>query len=330
MKEIVLSIVLPVYNVEQFLPQCVCSVCAGTDAESVEILLVDDGSTDRSGELCDDHAERFPNCRVFHKENGGLSDARNYGLRRAQGKYVFFLDSDDAVRPEHLRKAVDFLRTYQGDILLWDAELVDEQGKCLAHPQQSYYSHGGLDSDSVCSGKEAILRQLEDHNDYVTTVWLGAYRREMLLQNNLWFEKGLLHEDELWTPKVLLAAQTLRYYPFPLYQYRVRQNSIMTGGKRDRSRNLDAMTYIFACLQAYYDWAVPEWYAREKLQADLTKRYLHKISCYNGCRYPTVRRKIPKWRIVRTARGAKDRLRAIILLMSGRLYCAVTRFQREA
>lgn len=330
MEEIVLSIILPIYNVEQYLQHCVCAIYAGIDTQNVEVLLVDDGSIDQSGKLCDAYGKQFPNCRVFHKENGGLSDARNYGLRMARGRYVFFLDSDDAVRPEHLRQVVDFLRTYQEDILLWDAELVDEQGQYLAQPQQSYYSHGGLDGESVYSGKEAILRQMEDHSDYVTTVWLGAYRRELLLQNNLWFEKGLLHEDELWTPKVLLSAQTIRYYPFPLYQYRVRQNSIMTGGKHDRSRNLDAMTYIYGCLQAYYNWAVPEQDVREKLQANLTKRYLHKISCYNGFRYRTLRRKIPKWLIVRTARGGKDRFRAITLLISGRLYCGITRFQRES
>ena len=330
MKEAILSIILPVYNVGRFLPQCVCSVYAGIDEESVEVLLVDDGSTDCSGKLCDDYAERFPNCRAFHKANGGLSDARNYGLRRAQGRYVFFLDPDDAVRPEHLRKAADFLQTYQGDILLWDGELVDEQGNCLKQARQDYYSHGGLEGGCTYSGKEAVLRQLEDHGDYVTTVWLGAYRRELLLENALWFEKGLLHEDELWTPKVLLSAQDVRYCPVPLYQYRVRQNSIMTGEGRDRSRNLDAMTYIFGCLQAYYDWKIPERQVRERLQADLTKRYLHRISCYNGFGYPAVRRKIPKWLIVRTARGGKDRFRALMLLISGRLYCAVTRFQREA
>ncbi|MBQ5852329.1 MAG: glycosyltransferase family 2 protein, partial [Lachnospiraceae bacterium] len=93
-----ISIVVPVYNVEKYLERCVDSLINQT-YENIEILLIDDGSKDNSGQMCDEYANKDSRITVYHKENGGLSDARNYGMDRAKGEYIIFIDSDDYVEP---------------------------------------------------------------------------------------------------------------------------------------------------------------------------------------------------------------------------------------
>ena len=97
------SVIVPVYNLQDFLSNCVNSIVNQNMAKSkYEVLLIDDGSTDKSGELCDEYSRRYSFVKSFHKPNGGLSDARNYGLKHATGKYIAFIDSDDAIGPDYL------------------------------------------------------------------------------------------------------------------------------------------------------------------------------------------------------------------------------------
>jgi glycosyltransferase involved in cell wall biosynthesis len=330
MENISLSIILPIYNVEKYLSQCLESVLATKGSEKIEIILVDDGSTDKSGEIAEEYSRRYNMITTYHKRNGGLSDARNYGLLRACGKYVFFMDSDDLLTPDYFKEVLEIISSYDGDIVIWDAEIIDENGVIIPTEKQNYYKHLGVDfNKGTCTGKQIIESQLMDHNDYVTTVWLGAYNRNMLLHEQLWFEKGLLHEDELWTPKVLLKAYKIKYFPKPLYRYRVRANSIMTAGKKDRSRNISSLIYVFSDLYAYYDWKLNDAEFAVMVKANLSKRFLYKISQYNVYAYNDLARRIPKRIIWHNSRGIKDRLRAFVLLLSGRLYCFLTKRVRE-
>lgn len=326
--DILLSIIVSAYNVSDYLDDCMKSIVEKYE-DIIEILVVDDGSTDDSGKIADGYANRYGNVTTYHKHNGGLSDARNYGLLHAKGKYVFFLDSDDMVSDEYFQQIVEHLISFQGEVLLWDAELVDESGRHLKSLAENYYTHAGADTESLCSGERLIDQQLRDHGDFVTTVWLGAYSRKMLLDNQLWFEKGLIHEDELWTPRVLLQSDKVLYMPLQFYQYRIRSNSIMTGGKKDRSKNLASIAYAFSTLYAYYDWKIENQQFRRCIKANLTKRYLHKISQYNAYHYPEIAKRIPKFTILNTAKGFKDKCRAFVLMLSGKLYCFLTKNVRE-
>lgn len=327
--DVLLSIVVPTYNVRDYLADCLNSI-VGRYEKEIEILVIDDGSTDGSGEIADSYAEKYVNVSVFHKANGGLSDARNYGLLRAKGKYIFFLDADDMVSETHFQLVMQQLQTFGGDALLWDAELVNDRGEHLDIITESYYTHRGASPASLCSGKKLIDDQLKDHDDFVTTVWLGAYNREFLIDNQLWFEKSLIHEDELWTPKVLLYSDKVQYCPSKFYKYRIRNNSIMNGGKNDRSKNIFSLIYIFSILYAYYNWKIDDIGFRQRMQANLSKRYLHKISEYNVYyRYTEIAAGIPKWTIWKTAKGLKDKGRAFILLINGKLYCSLTKRVRE-
>lgn len=325
MERILLSIIIPIYNVEAFLSVCIDSVLSLLSGDQTEVILVDDGSTDRSGEIAEDYASRYNGITVIHDKNQGLSHARNRGLSQARGDFVFFLDSDDMIDPEAMHSVMLSLDAFDGDLVLWDARLIKENGEPFDGEGSQYYTHTGLVPFAKSTGEDCILLQLIDHRDYISTVWLGAYRRDFLMQNNFLFENGLLHEDELWTPKVLLAARSVCYFPLKLYLYRIREASI-TRSQQGHDKNIRCLIYIFESLYKYYDMKLNNNNKLCKLlKGNLSARYLHMISRYNAYLYPDLFKKIDRRCILKNARGIKNRLRAILLLTSGRLYCTLSR-----
>lgn len=325
-----ISIILPIYNVSQYLEACLKTI-VGQHEDVVEILLIDDGSTDSSGSIADQYAERYSNVAVYHKENGGLSDARNYGLLRATGEYVFFLDSDDFIKEESLDVLLNAIEQNEElDIVLWDADLYDENGIRI-EPGTEYYHHVGVEPNRIGTGQTVIEEQLAKRNDYVTTVWLGLYKRSFLIDHGFLFERGLLHEDELWTQKVFIEAKRVVYLEKVLYAYRVRSNSIMRQTVKDYSKNIASLIYCFSTLPAYLDWKVKDDGFRRQLKGNIAKRYLHVIAKYDVYQYPKLAKKIDRLRIFRCAATRKDRLRAFILCLNMHLYCKSARFfQRTA
>jgi glycosyltransferase involved in cell wall biosynthesis len=126
-----ISVIIPVYNVEKYLRECVDSVLSQT-YKSYEIILVDDGSTDGSGEICDEYIDGHSQVKVIHKANGGLSDARNTGLKNAKGEYVYFLDSDDYIVPDAFQKLINISIKEQSDFVFFDASsFLDENSSLI-------------------------------------------------------------------------------------------------------------------------------------------------------------------------------------------------------
>lgn len=323
MENILLTIILPIYNVEKYLVECIESVIRCDQYDNIEIILVDDGSCDGSPGICEHYAKEYNFIFAYHKGNGGLSDARNYGLFRAQGKYIFFLDSDDFMEENFANEIINVLQTTDSDVVLWDAQVVDENGKKISTKDCNYYIHGGLQENKKYTGKQIIQAQLDDHNDYVTTVWLGAYRRDLLIENCLWFEKGVLHEDELWTQKTLLAANSIYYINKKLYCYRERIGSIMKQKSHDYSKNIKSCVYIYNTLFEYYEWKVNDIKFLSELEANLVKRYLHMIYKYNAGKYPGLSKRINRKAIYKSAKGI-DKVRAMILLINVRMFCTIS------
>ena len=208
------SIVIPVYNVENYLGQCLDSVQALT--ADVEAILVDDGSTDGSGTLCDIWAAEDSRFRVVHQANGGLSAARNTGIQHSTGDYILFLDSDDFLDPEVT------------DTML-EAGLASGL-KVLVGRYQNYYEEGERYEEEDCGsvgplkGQVPISRFLDAIPSDGASFYMIACRfivdRAFLLENNLFFLPGIYHEDEEWTARLLCAAESVFVLPSPFYQYR--------------------------------------------------------------------------------------------------------------
>lgn len=234
------SIIIPVYNVEAYLRDCLDSVLAQTCADW-EAVCVNDGSTDRSLTILKEYAARDKRIRIVDQANGGLSAARNAGIRVAQGEYIFLLDSDDWIVPDalaRLNKHID-----GQDLLCFSGQKYFEADKIYRDPdklQPATYS-SGMDYYNA----NALLSR---DFPFVCTV-LRLYRRAYLEENNLRFTEGIYHEDNMFTPFVCYYAQKVSVIPDSLYIYRIRPESIMT---TFRPKRMTDMVQISNSLAAFF------------------------------------------------------------------------------
>lgn len=211
-----LSIVIPVYNVEAYLHKCLDSVLAQTLVD-FEVICVNDGSTDGSLTIIEAYAAKDKRIHIISQPNSGLSAARNAGIKGASGDYLFFLDSDDWIEPnslEVLSKSVsdeDFV-AFNGRRFFEDGR-VEEPDKGVSEPEMTGWNY---------YNKYA----LKTHKFHFVCVVLRLYKREFLLKNNLFFEKGIYHEDNLFTPIACYYAKKIKVIPDSLYIYRIREGSI--------------------------------------------------------------------------------------------------------
>lgn len=228
MTEYMFSIIVPVYKVEEYLPRCVESLVNQTiDLHALEILLVDDGSPDRCGVLCDQYAEKYPFVKALHKKNGGLSSARNYGVDRASGEWIIFVDSDDYVDKDMCRILQEKIEKTAGlDAVVYDG--FEENGS-------ENRIRDGFCENGLVSGREYLLYHYKNRSLNVEA-WLYAYRRNFLKEHHLSFKEGILHEDVEFAPRAMLQAQKVLELDQPLYHYVVRENSISTA--KDMEKNI--------------------------------------------------------------------------------------------
>ena len=220
-KTVIFSVIVPVYKVEYYLARCVDSLIQqSVEKDQLEILLVDDGSPDSSGALCDEYAEKYLFVKAFHKENGGLSSARNYGMERASGEWILFVDSDDYVDKDLCRILQESIQRYPGlDAVVYNGLEEEEETVSLMRSR--------AETESVSSGKEYLLRHYKTRSLSVEAC-LYAYRREFLKSNYLQFKEGILHEDVEFTPRAMLQAKQVLELDQPLYHYIIRGDSIST------------------------------------------------------------------------------------------------------
>lgn len=226
MKTVGISIVVPVYNVEKYLVRCIDSLLQQTYMPE-EIILVDDGSTDGSERICDDYAKRYSFVKVFHKENGGLSSARNYGIDHVNSEYILFVDSDDFVQKDICRDLKCALEKYgDADLISFDGiEKCGEKEKRIRRLEKN---------EEICSGYEYLLQGYKTRNMNVQA-WLYAYSTKFLQDKALYFKEGILHEDVEFMPRVLLKAGKMIVLPGAYYQYIVREDSISTGKNKEKN-----------------------------------------------------------------------------------------------
>ena len=308
-----LSIIVPVFNVENYLPKCLNSLLKTKGIEDAEIILIDDGSTDGSGAIADKYSSEYSNIRVIHKDNEGPSAARNLGIKEAFGKYISFIDSDDEVVPGLYSKVIALAAVSDDDMFLWDAELIVEDGRSMATKNEGYFSHYGLEkTEKTYTGKQIIETLLRNSGDFVATVWLGAYRKDFLTGNGLLFEQGLIHEDEFWVPQAMINAKSVHYIPHKIYRYRQRKGSIMNPESKDRTEHVASLMKIYPSLYEYYEEVLAGEPLLELIEANLTKRYLHMIYRFNIVKYG-YGKQIDKKLLWRKSRRIQDKLMVMCL-----------------
>lgn len=227
---VLISIIVPIYKVEEYLPKCLNSILAQTFQE-FEVLLIDDGSPDDSGQIAEEYAARDPRFKVFHKENGGVSSARNYGIKKAQGLYVAFCDSDDWVDPDWLETLYRQMIEYSVDLSVCGLMKEDEMGKVLFTVKEDHVY--------IKNKEEALLTLFNRDEYYLHQGWVfnKLYKREILIENCIYFNEEIYYcEDRLFNFLYLQHGTSAVYSTIPKYHYLIRKNSAMTSYQ-------DAKTY---------------------------------------------------------------------------------------
>ena len=244
-----ISVIVPIYNVEKYLERCVDSIVNQT-YRNLEIILVDDGSPDNCPKMCDDFAKKDSRIRVVHKKNGGLSDARNSGMKIASGECIVFVDSDDYVDCNMIAKMYDVMLKDDSDVVSCGVKWVDENGEVISEPT--------VDKNEILDTNEAMLEIIID-GKLKQHVWNKMYKTELI--QDILFEKGKYHEDVFWSYQVFGKARKTSVIVDSFYYYVQRDNSIMGCGFSEKrldvlEANRQRCDYVKRYFPAYYDTAI--------------------------------------------------------------------------
>ena len=220
-----ISVIVPVYNVEKWLNMCIDSILAQS-YKNLEIILVNDGSTDKSKDICDSYSKKDNRVRVLNIKNSGQSVARNIGLKEAKGDYILFIDSDDYISDKAIiEKFINILDSNNYDFI-YTSYCRFEDGN---EEKITEILPISLTNDEIKNkeGKD-ILVDLLNKNSFHHAPYLKVCRKEFILNNKLFFREGYYHEDAEWTFKVFYYAKKIFIYDKPWYMRRMRENSTIT------------------------------------------------------------------------------------------------------
>lgn len=280
-----ISLVVPIYKVEKYLARCIESIMNQT-YKNLEIILVDDGSPDNCGDICDYYAKKDQRIKVIHKKNGGLSDARNVGIDIARGDYIGFVDSDDYIHPLMYERLWDSMQSSESDIAVSNIEKV--YGEAMKFPSIT------ADEVAIYDGIQAIKNILDKNRHVVSVVaWGKLYKKSLF--DGVRFPKGKIHEDEFTTYKLYYKSDRVVELSGRYYYYFQREDSIM-GSKRkgfsydglkayeemadffDKEENRELLyqvkyKYLYMLKEAIRELEFSEVIETQNLRAELEEKY---------------------------------------------------------
>lgn len=245
-----ISVIIPVYNVEQYLSACLDSVLA-QDSCSLEVIMIDDGSTDHSGHICDQYAARDSRMKVIHQENAGAAAAKNAGLRVAAGEYLSFVDSDDFLEPGAYEYMAEQLRIHDADVVqcAFRNVFTDRSEDVITLSDLTFFE-----------AQEYLIRYTQDWT--CGLLWDKLYRRELF--DGIFFEEGHKIDDEFFTYRGIMNAGKILYSPRVIYNYRKRRSGVMLSSTSAQKILLDKVDYLsarrvavaarFPALKAVFDY----------------------------------------------------------------------------
>ncbi|CAI3342480.1 glycosyltransferase [Enterococcus cecorum] len=306
MKKVKISIIVPVYNVEKYIKRCVDSLI-NQSYDNLEIILIDDGSLDNSSKICDEYSLIDKRIKVIHKENGGLSDARNAGLFSSSGDYILYVDSDDYIEKDACLRFVNNIEE-SIDIIAGAYREVNES-------KINLMKHTNLKEGKIYSAKNFVINSI-CKNEWYAPAWLNLYRREFLVNNNLYFKKGILFEDMEILPKIFLSNPKVKYLDYPFYNYMIRSNSIMTSEHTEEK--------VVMSLSIFSSW----YNLFNQIEDKEYQRYLYGVLI----RYYLAnarKRNITGWKSqnlnflfsIKYSLNLKDKIKVILFSLMPRIYC---------
>lgn len=226
-----ISIIVPIYKVEPYLRQCLDSIVNQTYT-NLEIILVDDGSPDGCPAICDEYAAKDNRIVVIHKENGGLSSARNTGLNIANGEWIFFVDSDDWISEKCLSLFIEVIQKDHFDVVIADhQETNKEKQQHILASETSLFSNDDIANSYM-------------HTQYPPCAWNKLYNAAFLKENKIKFKEKLLYEDQLWCCDWTFKANKIHFLKYCTYFYRIREDSIMSSSSITINKRNDSWLFI--------------------------------------------------------------------------------------
>lgn len=270
-ESIKVSIIVPVYNVEKYLKRCVDSLCNQTYT-NIEIILIDDGSTDSSGQKCDDHHKNDVRIKVYHQQNKGLSGARNTGIIHSTGEYLMFVDSDDYIANDAVEHFVKIANAHEPDVVIGEA--VQISGKTIKP-----MVHHNLIPGKNYTGKEYIIAAIKDRAWYAP-VWLNLYKKIFIAENNLFFKEGIFHEDLEIEPRWAMCAKKIVYVNGVFYFYEKREDSITCNKQKEEKRKKDIFSILNGWKRSFDDVVDTE--LQKYLYGMLLKQFLYFSRVYKN------------------------------------------------
>ena len=264
------SIILPIFNVEKYLIECVESILSQSFS-NYEIILVDDGSTDNSSQICDDYASRYSFIRALHKKNGGLSDARNFGTKEARGEYIIYIDSDDFVLSKDFLSEINKSISSNPDLIFYKYVKYFDDKKELG---ECTFSYEGVDEQKSLP---AQLHKLVELDSFYGMAWIKAIKKDLLIQNNIFFEVGLLGEDMEWNYHIITNCNKIVFIDRPFIAYRQRSGSITSTHK---IKNLTDFIYIIKKWSSIINSDIKNIELKDALFGSLAKYYSNLLIVY--------------------------------------------------
>jgi len=315
-----ISVIVPVFNVEKYLKKCVDSILRQEKVE-FEIILVDDGSTDNSGVICDEFAEKYSNVTALHKENGGLSEARNYGVQASHYQLISFVDSDDFIEKSYLNTLLQCMKKDQSDISVCGAKCVDENGELINFLGSCQH---------LRLNKIEALEKMCYGYDLPIYAWGKLYKKDIILRHP--FPVGKLHEDVATTYLLLSECNTVSVTGTKDYFYLKRQGSILHQKyTREMYFAIESSIQMIEFFKINYPDLVVAGYGRLAIEANA---FLHR--CINDKDFKLIQEKvfhnfIHNWKLIIFNKSIPIgiRLQLVFCKINWRLYQKVYKIIKE-
>lgn len=310
MSNLMVSVIVPVYNVEAYLKECIDSILSQS-YEKTEIILIDDGSKDSSGEICDAYAAQYNNVQVVHQENAGLAAARNVGIRCAKGDYLLFVDSDDYIAEGALKKII-----YESMSMDPPPDVVFLEMKNV-YPDGTEKFSGEKYDRRMINGqpKEMVLRHLAKIGKFPGSSCNKMVKRSLLADHNILFPEGLLAEDIDWILQLLEVAESFFYCDLDYYYYRKKREGSITN-----TAGIKTVKSLLKILEKWFERSGSIKY-QDCFNAFLAYEYMVML-----CTYGTLRKEEKsdikqkahnaRW-IMRYAKGKKEKITAVVIGLLG-------------
>lgn len=248
-----ISVIIPVYNVEAYLEACLDSVI-GQTYKNIEIIAINDGSTDRSQDILESYNKKYSNIIIINQENQGQSIARNMGIEKAKGDYIYFLDSDDYLKAETFQYLIGVFEENEVDLISFSAEVFLDKIKLQVNKDR-YKLHSYFEQNQIYLKNEFLTIATRK---FTPSPVLYIMKRSLIQDNNIRFKPGVIHEDELFTTEIFLNTNKMLYIAKSFYKRRYREGSTMTLHDKQHKKNsflskCEILTELQRLLDEYTD-----------------------------------------------------------------------------